>query len=66
MPLVTGEMDSVIVQDTYQMGYRAIELIAAEKRGEVVPALTRIDPKVVTRDNLSSPDVRRMLALSER
>jgi ribose transport system substrate-binding protein len=66
MPLVTGEMDSVIVQDTYRMGYRAIELIAAEKRGEVIPALTRIDPKVVTRDNLRSPDVRRMLGLSER
>jgi ribose transport system substrate-binding protein len=66
MPLMTGEMDSVIAQDTYQMGYRAIELIAAEKRGEAIPALTRIDPKVVTRDNLSSPDVRRMLGLSER
>jgi ribose transport system substrate-binding protein len=66
MPLVTGEMDSVIIQDTYQMGYRAIELIAAERRGEAIPALTRIDPKVVTRDNLSSPDVRRMLGLSER
>ena len=66
MPLMTGEMDSVIVQDTYQMGYRAIESIAAERRGEVVPPVTRIDPKVVTRENLSSPDVRRMLGLSER
>jgi ribose transport system substrate-binding protein len=66
MPLVTGEMDSVIVQDTYQMGYRAIELIAAEKRGEAIPALTRIDPRVVTKDNLNSPDVRRMLGLPER
>jgi ribose transport system substrate-binding protein len=66
MPLMTGEMDSVIVQDTYQMGDRAIELIAAERRGEAIPALTRIDPRVVTKDNLSSPDVRRMLGLSER
>jgi ribose transport system substrate-binding protein len=56
----------VIVQDTYQMGYRAIELIAAEKRGAAIPALTRIDPRVVTKDNLNSPDVRRILGLPER
>jgi ribose transport system substrate-binding protein len=66
MPLVTGEMDSVVAQDTYQMGYRAIGLIVAERQGMGMPPRIEISPKLVTKDNLSSPDVRRMLGLSGR
>lgn len=66
MPLMTGEMDSVIAQDTYQMGYRAIETLAAEQQGNSLPALTEVHPLVVTRDNLGSPDVRRILGLVGR
>jgi ribose transport system substrate-binding protein len=65
-PLITGEMDSVIAQDTYAMGYRAIEILAAERHGQSFPAFTEVRPMVVTRENLGSPDVRRILGLVGR
>jgi ribose transport system substrate-binding protein len=66
MPLTTGGMDSIIAENTYQMGYRAVELLAAERQGKPVPALTKISPALVTKDNLSSPEVQRILGLDRR
>ena len=65
-PLVTGEIDSIIVENTYEMGYRAIQLIAAERRGEAVPAQIKLSPKLVTRENLNTPEVQRMLTMNWR
>ncbi len=65
-PLTTGEMDSLIAEDTYQMGYRAMEMLVAEREGKTAPALTKVSPKLVTKDNLNSPEIRRMLALTGR
>ncbi|MGI8772920.1 MAG: substrate-binding domain-containing protein [Acidobacteriaceae bacterium] len=66
LPIATGEIDSVIVEDTYDMGHKAIELLAAERLGESTPALIKISPRLVTKDNLSSPEIQRMLALDSR
>jgi len=63
-PLVTGEIDSIIVENTYEMGYRAIEQIAAERRGEAVPAEMKLSPKLVTRENLNTPEVQQMLTMN--
>ncbi len=65
-PLVTGEIDSIIVENTYEMGYRAIQLIAAQRRGEKVPAEIKLSPKLVTRENLNTPEVQRMLTMNWR
>lgn len=65
-PLTTGEMDSIIAEDTYEMGYRAANLLSLERQGKPVPALTKVSPKLITRDNLSSPQIRRILGLDER
>ncbi len=65
-PLLTGEIDSIIVENTYEMGYRAIQLIAAERRGEPVPAEIKLSPKLVTRENLNTPEVQRMLTMNWR
>ncbi|HLH33185.1 MAG TPA: substrate-binding domain-containing protein [Alloacidobacterium sp.] len=66
LPLTTGEMDSVIAEDTYQMGYKAVELLAEEREGKAVPPVIKIEPKLVIKDNLNSPEIRRMLGLIER
>ena len=66
LPLTTGEIDAVIAEDTYQMGYRAMELLADQRQGKPVPALIRFSPRLVTRDNLNSPEIRRMLGLVGR
>lgn len=65
-PLVTGEIDSIILENTYEMGYRAVQLIAAERRGEHVPEQITLSPKLVTRENLNSPEVQRMLTMNWR
>ena len=65
-PLGTGEIDSIIVENTYEMGYRAIQLIAAQRRGEKVPAEIKLNPQLVTRENLNTPEVQRMLTMNWR
>jgi ribose transport system substrate-binding protein len=66
LPLTTGEIDSVIAEDTYQMGYKAVEILAQEREGKAVPSQMKIEPKLVTKDNLNNPEIRRMLGLIER
>jgi ribose transport system substrate-binding protein len=62
LPIATGEIDSVVIEDTYDMGYRAVQLLADEIRGKPVPLLIKISPRLVTKDNLSSGEIRRVLA----
>lgn len=66
MPLMSGEMDSVIAEDTYQMGYRAIQVLADERAGRPVPKLIRCAPRLITRENLETPEIRRILGLVGR
>jgi ribose transport system substrate-binding protein len=66
LPLTTGQMDSVIAENTYQMGYRAMEILAQERQGKPVPPLTVFEPLLVTKENINDPKIRRILGLSER
>jgi ribose transport system substrate-binding protein len=63
-PIATGEMDSVIIENTYDMGFRAVKLLTAQIAGKPVPLITRIGPMLVTKENLNSPEVKRILAFS--
>lgn len=55
-------IDCVIQQDTHAMGQQAVELIHAKLLGQAVPALVRLPPKLITRDNINSPEVQEMLS----
>jgi ribose transport system substrate-binding protein len=55
-------MDSVIREDTRSMARQAIELIHAKLQGQSVPALVRFQPKLITRDNIDTPEVRLMFS----
>lgn len=64
-PLYNGRqrnLDSVVQEDTRSMGQQAIELIRARLLGQPVPATVHLHPKLITRDNMNSPDVRLMLS----
>ena len=63
-PLYSGDIDSVIVENTYEMGYRAVEAIAAERRGQPVPGITKLSPKLVDRTNIDTPEVRHLLTMN--
>ena len=57
-----ASLDSVIREDTRSMGRQAIELIHARLLGQSVPALVRLQPKLITRDNIDTPEVQFMLS----
>jgi ABC-type sugar transport system substrate-binding protein len=59
-------MDSIIAEDTYKMGYIAVNLLARERQGKPVPALTKVSPRLITKSNLSSPEIQRILGLDDR
>jgi ribose transport system substrate-binding protein len=62
-PLVTGEIDSIVVENTYEMGRLAVERVAMQMRGESGQPLVKLSPTLVTRENLYSPKVARMLSM---
>ncbi len=57
-----SSLDSVVQEDTRSMGERAVESIEAERSGAAVPAVTKIPPVVITRDNLNSAQVQEVMA----
>lgn len=56
-------LDCVIQEDTRSMGQQAIELIHARLIGESVPAMVLLQPKLITRDNIDTPEIRNMLSM---
>jgi ribose transport system substrate-binding protein len=63
LPVRTGGMDSVIMQNTYQMGQDAMKLMDEEMHGGTDKKEVIVEPKLVTRKDLDSDAVRRMLDL---
>lgn len=57
----TGEIDAVIAQDTFTMGYEAVETIARQRKHESVPALRTIAPVLITRENVDQPEIQKVL-----
>jgi len=54
-------LDSVIREDTRSMGRQAIEQIHAKINRQTVPALVHLPPKLITRENVNTPEVRFMV-----
>jgi ribose transport system substrate-binding protein len=59
----TPSLDCVIEENTRAMGQKAIELIHARALGQSVPATVHLSPTLISRDNINSPEVRRMLSM---
>lgn len=55
-------LDSVIRADTRSMGRQAVELIHNKLLGRPVPSIVHLQPKLITRENVDSPEVRWMLS----
>ncbi len=61
LPFENACLDSMIVQNTRAMGDQAIRLIHARLHGEGFPALVKLEPILITRENVGSAAVREML-----
>jgi len=56
-----GEVDSIIFENTYEMGYQAVTSIDALRRGESVSPFTKLSPIMVTNENIDQPSISRLL-----
>ena len=56
-----GIVDSLIAEDTYEMGYRAMKLLAANRGGTLPPEEIKLQPVILTRENINSPAVRHLV-----
>lgn len=59
-------LDSFILQDTRSMGTEAVRFVLASLRGQTVPAVREFEPTLVTRENVSSPEVKRLSSMAWR
>jgi ribose transport system substrate-binding protein len=60
-PIRNGGLDSVVAQDTYEIGRLAIEQIDGEMRGGQIAEKRVVQPKLLTRENIDSPEMRPVL-----
>lgn len=63
-PIRTGEIDSVIIQNTYQMGRAAMKLMAEEIHGGARQKYVIVQPELVTRGTIDSDVVKQILDLN--
>lgn len=64
VPLHSGGMDAVVFQNTYQMGRVAMKLLDEELHGGSAQKYAVVQPTLVTRESLNSPEAQQMLDLS--
>jgi len=65
-PFNLSSLDSVIIQNKRGMGQKAVEEINAEHHGQSVPAVLRLEPKLVSRENINSPEVQQWTSMDWR
>ena len=63
-PVRTGGIDSVVVQNTYEMGRLAMGLMDSELHGTAGGSELLVTPVLMTRDNIDSPEIRQILNLA--
>ena len=56
--LQEGVVDSLVVQDPFRMGYETVRSAVAHLNGQTVPKIQNLEPKLVNRGNMNSPEVR--------
>ncbi len=59
----TGLMDSLIAEDSYEMGRQAMELLAANRGRSMPPAIRRLPPTLLTTENIDSPEMQHLVRL---
>jgi ribose transport system substrate-binding protein len=61
--LRNGEIDALVAQDPTRMGYLGVATLLDHLRGQKVPDYVDTGVRLITRDNLDSPDVKKLLGL---
>jgi len=59
--LKAGAIDSLILQDPFQIGYQGMKTLLDHKAGRTPPRRVGLPPTLVTRENLNDPNVQKLL-----
>jgi ribose transport system substrate-binding protein len=59
--LKKGELDGLVAQDPFKIGYLAVKTMAAHLRGQPVDKRIDTGAKLVTKDNLETPEIKDLL-----
>src|SRR2546427_3770961 len=56
-----GVVDSLVLQDPFQIGYQGLKTILDQRAGHTPPKRIDLPPTLVTRENLSQPTIQHLL-----
>lgn len=59
--LKNGEIDALVVQDPFEMGYRSMIAAITKLKGGNPDHIQNIQPTLVTRENMDSPDIQKKI-----
>ena len=59
----TGLIDSVVAEDRYEMGYRAMQMLSDHPEKPMPAQDIRLQPTLLTRENIDKPEMRRLVRL---
>lgn len=60
--LEAGEIDGLIVQDPFRMGYEGVKAAVKSMQNESIPKRIDTGVYVLTRENLSQPEIKRLIS----
>jgi ribose transport system substrate-binding protein len=60
-PIRNGGLDSVVAQDTFEIGRLAITQIDGRLHGAQIPDKLIVQPKLLTKENIDTPEMREVL-----
>jgi ribose transport system substrate-binding protein len=61
-----GEIDSLVAENTFAMGYQATRLITEHHAGAAQGKVLHFTPRLVTRENVDTPEIQQMLNMDWR
>ena len=61
--LKEGEISALVAQDPARMGYLSIKAMVDYLRGKKIDPMIDTDVQIVTRENINSPEIQKLLAL---
>ena len=56
--LKNGVIDSLVVQNPFQMGYQAVSIAVQKLKGETPQKIQNLEPHLVTKADLDKPEIR--------
>jgi ribose transport system substrate-binding protein len=64
LPVQSGEVDSIVVQNTKKIGQIAMQNVSAQLHGKKVKGVTLVAPMLLTRETIAAPEIERLWEFS--